>query len=147
MAVEAWKVFQSLPKKVADGGVISSHTFKAILLSSAYTPNLATNVNLADIVVNELAVANGYARQTLTGVAITVATVNTKFSCDPIIFGPATGAGFSARRVAIFDDTEASDALLCVQLLDTTPADISVAAGVQLQLTPHANGVFRYVIV
>ena len=147
MATGPWQIYQSLPKKVADGAVISSHSFVALLLSSAYTPSVSTHAVLADIVANELAAANGYARQTLTGVAVTQSGANTSFSCNPIVFGPATGAGFAARYAAIFDDTPVGDPLLCVQLLDTTPADISVAAGVQLQLTPHANGVFRYVIV
>ena len=60
MAAGAWTLFHGAKEKLCDGTIdLDTHSFKVALLTSAWTPNLATNAVWADISANEVANGDG----------------------------------------------------------------------------------------
>ena len=117
-------------KKLMD---LSADSFKVALVTSASNALVATMspATYASI-TNELTTANGYTAggaasgsDSLTGgggtSTITWDTADVSWT--------ASGAGFTARGALIYDDTATSKNLVAFFLLDSTPADVTVAAG------------------
>jgi hypothetical protein len=98
-------------------------------------------------VTNEVATANGYyqgshsSRETVAATWADLAAGNTtKFdTVDPA--WTASGGSITARFAALFNNTHASDGLICYTLLDTTPADVTVTDGNTLTIQQNASGV------
>jgi hypothetical protein len=134
--------YNSFREYVADGTIdLDTHTFKVMLVSSAYTFSAAHTVK-ADI-TNELATANGY-----TAGGATLGSVTWAHSGGTATFDAAdtawtaSGGSITARRAVIYDDTAASDELVASILLDTTPADVTATDGNPLTLVWNASGIF-----
>lgn len=141
MAAEAWKFYNTAREYIGDGTIdLDDHTFKALLVSSSYSPNFETHTVLADI-TNELS-GSGYARFTLTCTWVRSTSTVTFDSNDSTY--TASGGSITARREVVYDDTPSSpaDPLLCASLLDSTPADVSVSDGNTLTIARHASGIF-----
>lgn len=122
---------------------LENDTFICGLSTSAYTFDKNAHETLSDI-TNELS-GNGYARQTLTGVAFTEPTNGTwRFTSNDVVFA-ASGGALLARTWWIFDDTPTSpvDPLCFAGLLDDTPADVSTADGSSLTIRVNANGYYQ----
>jgi hypothetical protein len=125
---------------------VDSDTFVMGLSTSSYTPNQSLHSLLAHI-TNELS-GNGYARQTLTGVAVAPDgspwTATQAFQCDDPEF-EADGGNLVARWWWIYDDTPTSpaDPLLCYGLLDETPADVTTLDGNLLTFEINAAGLLE----
>lgn len=118
-------------------------TFIVGLSTSVYTPNAATHEALADI-TNELA-GNGYARQTLTGVALTEPSPGVwRFDCNDPVFSPV-GADMTARWWWMYNDTATSplDMLCFYGLLDDGVADVVTPDGETLTFQVNASGIFE----
>lgn len=122
---------------------VDSDTFKMGLSTVSYVPSKTTHSLLAHI-TNELS-GNGYARQTLTGVAVTpnsspFAAIQA-FDCDSPEF-EADGGDLIARWWWIYDDTPTSpaDPLVCYGLLDATPTDVTTLDGNVLTFEVNALG-------
>jgi hypothetical protein len=122
-------------KKLMD---LTADSFKvALVLSTSNAMNAAlVSANYATI-TNELTTANGYtaggaaaASPTLTGGGA-VATVT--FDTADVSW-TASGAGFTARAAVLYDDTSTNKNLIAYCLLDSAPADVTVAAGNTLTL-------------
>lgn len=140
-----WTLFNDFKlnqnKKLMD---LSADTFKMILVASTSNALAATLTPATyATVTNELSTANGYTSggaaagsPTLTGGGAT-ATI-TWDTAD--VSWTASGAGITARAAVIYDDTAASKNLICFALLDSTPADVTVAAG--NTLTVQVTNVF-----
>jgi hypothetical protein len=143
MAAGNWILYDSAKASIGDGTFdMNSHTFRIQLHSSSYTPNRATQTVRADL-TNELSTANGY---TAAGAALGSLTFNqssgtaTWDAADPS--WTASGGSITARYAVIYDDTAASDNLVCYCLLDTAPADVTATAGQTLTIQFSASGIF-----
>jgi len=118
-------------------------TFKMGLSSVSYVPSKTTHSLLSHI-TGELS-GNGYARQTLTGAAVTpnaspfAALQKLDFN-NPVF--SAVGGSLVARWWWIYDDTPSSplDPLFCYGLLDATPADVTTLDGNVLTFDINALG-------
>jgi hypothetical protein len=125
---------------------LSSGNIVAILVSSSYTPNLDSHHYISDI-TNELS-GNGYSRQTLTYSGVTRVSEDTSnktiFTSEKVEF-TASGGSIVARRMLLAKDTgtPSTSPILCNILLDNSPADVTVASGNKLSVSPDAtNGWF-----
>lgn len=122
-----------------------SGTYRALLLSNAWTPDPSSDVFVSDIVADEYA-AVGYVRQTLAGQSRSVdlpATVDDPgfvvFDCDNPSFGVMSG-GDVASWVAAYDFvTSDADSPLCVAFRCLYTAD-GVAS---CDFTLSVNGLYR----
>lgn len=150
MTAAAWKMYDIARERMGDASydMDGDEFFMALFLSTSDAATLTTaNSNLADL-TNEHANANGY---TTGGVAIT-ATITAAnqwlltgssimFDTDDAVW-TASGGSIVARFAVIYDTTHASDGLLCMTTLDTTPADVTVTTGNTLTVAINASGVF-----
>lgn len=137
MAAGKWLFTNEFITKLASGTFdFSGHTFKVALFAS--TTNLGAGSTTYSGVSNEVANGNGY---TTGGVAVTIAlsgtTTVTVDSNDPEWTG--SGAGFSARRAALYDVT--AGRIVCYSILDS--ADVTWAASETKAIQLHANGYFQ----
>ena len=126
---------ESLAKADID---LNADTFIAILLTSAFTPNVATQVNLADITASEVSDAD-YSRVTLTNVSVTESGGTVTFDADDCNFGSAVT--ITAKYLAIFDDTVTNDPLIVYVDLDTGGGSVSSTSST-FQVTQNASGLF-----
>ena len=117
---------------------LNTNTFKALLLTSAYTPNVATQSVLADITTNEVTDSD-YARITLANVTVTQSGAVITIDSDDLSYG--TNVTITAKYVAIYDDTSASDTLVVFADLDTGGGSVSSTSST-FQITNNASGIF-----
>lgn len=134
--------YNSFREYLADGTIdLDTHTFKVMLVSSAYTFSASHTVK-ADI-TNELSTANGYTAGGATLGSVTWAHSGGTATFDAAdTVWTASGGSITARRAVIYDDTAASDELVASILLDTTPADVTATDGNTLTLQWNASGIF-----
>ncbi len=134
--------YNSYREYLADGTIdLDTHTFKVMLVSSAYTFSASHTVK-ADI-TNELSTANGYTAGGATLGSVTWAHSGGTATFDAAdTVWTASGGSITARRAVIYDDTAANDELVASVLLDTTPADVTATDGNTLTLQWNASGIF-----
>lgn len=149
MAAGKWKLYDLAKKYLADGTFDLDNTsnWKMALFTSASNANTlgGTNDVYGDL-TNEVANANGY---TTGGVALTNPTwLNSSgtitFDIDDAVW-TASGGSITARFAVIYQNTTLNTIvkpLLCVCLLDTTPADVTATTGNTLTISINASGVF-----
>ena len=137
----ATSIYNYWAEYIAKAADLAADTFKCLLTTSAYTPNLSTHSVLADI-TNEVS-GNGYARQTLAGVSFSQSGGSAKFLCDPIVF-TASGGSITARRAIIYDDSVASPVkpLICAILLNNADVDVVTTNGNTLTVQIPGTGLF-----
>ena len=130
-----WKAY------IAQNPDLALDTFKILLTTSGYTPDIANHQQLSDV-TNEVS-GSGYARQTLGSVnwSQVGGVASFKFA-DPVF--TATGGNFTARRWVIYDDSSSGlvRPLMCVGLLDNSDADVTVTDGNTLTFNVNAAGLF-----
>lgn len=108
----------------------------ALVLSTSNAINKALVGATYGAVTNEVANGNGY---TTGGTAATSPAVAGGGATATITFDTAnvswtaSGAGFLARAAVIYDST--SGDLIAYCLLDSTPTDVTVAAGITISIT------------
>lgn len=134
-------VYDSYKREMQNKNVeVDADTFIMGLSTSTYVPNRSTHEALADI-TNEV-VGNGYARQTLAGVALTEPVAGTwRFDSNDPVF-TASGGSIVARFWWIFNDTSTTplDMLCFYGLLDNTPADVTTTDTNTLTIQVNASG-------
>ena len=151
MAAGKWKIYDLSKKYLSDGTFDLDLTtnWKMALFTSASNANtLGSGVDVYGDLTNEVANANGY---TTGGVALTTITwtqsgATVTFDCDDAVWS-ASGGSITARYAVIYQNATLNSIvkpLLCVCLLDTTPADVTVTTGNTLTITINASGVFTY---
>jgi len=120
---------------------LSADTFKILLTTSGYTPNLSTHNILTDV-TNEVS-GSGYTRQTLGAVTWSQVGGIAAFDFSDPVF-TAAGGNITARRWVIFDDSSAGlvRPLMCTGLLDSSDADVTVTDGNTLTFNVNAAGLF-----
>ena len=126
-------------KKLLDGTIdLDSHAFKVALFNNIAVYNSAHD-ELADISANEIANGNGY---TTGGQALSSITLNE--SGGTVTWDAAdadwtaSGAGLSAYKAAIYDDTVVGKPLLAFIDLDGLQ---NAVAGAHLKLIWNASGI------
>lgn len=134
-------VYDSYKREMQNKNVeIDADTFIVGLSTSTYTPNRSTHEALADI-TNEV-VGNGYARETLTGVALTEPVAGTwRFDSDDPVF-TASGGSIVAHYWWMYNDTSTVplDMLCFYGFLDATPLDVTTTDTNTLTLQVNASG-------
>lgn len=143
MPAGKWKLYNSAKEYIGDGTIdLDTHTFKCALFTSSSNTNTLTNSTLSQL-TNQVANANGYTTggNTLTSVTWTQTGGTATFDAADTTW-TASGGSITSRFAVIYDDTAASDELLCVCLLDTTPADVTATDGNTLTIQFNASGIF-----
>ena len=149
MAAGKWKVYEVAKKYLSDGTFdldLTTNWKMALYLSTSNANTLSIGTSIFADLTNEVANANGY---TTGGVALTgitwtqVAGVST-FDCNDAVW-TASGGSIVARFAVIYENATLNTIvkpILCVCLLDTTPADKTVTSGNTLTIQLNASGVF-----
>ena len=145
-AAGKWKAYDFFKQNSMNGLIdIDSHAFKvALFLSTSNANTLGVGTGLLADLTNQVANANGY---TTNGVALSAVTWTRSggtltFDCaDLAPAWTATGGPITARFAVIFDDTAVGKPLVCVCLLDTTPADVTATDGNPFNVTINASGI------
>lgn len=142
MAAGKWKVYDSAKEYIGDGTIdLDNDVFKIALFSSASNANTLTNSTFASL-TNELS-GNGYTSggNTLSNVTWTRSSSTTTFDADNSEF-LASGGSLVARYAVIYDDTAINDPIVCVCLLDVTPADVTAPDGTKIKVNFSNSGIF-----
>jgi hypothetical protein len=149
MAAGKWKVYDFAKKYLADGTHDIDSTTRlqmALFLSASNCDTLGVGTGVLADLTNQHANANGY---TTGGIALT-SEVWTRsagtltFDCADVVW-TASGGSIVCRFAVIYalgTFNSIVDPLLCVSLLDITPADITVTTGNTLTIQINASGVF-----
>lgn len=146
-APSALVFYRSFKKYLGDGTFdMDGNTFKALLLTSSYTPDVENDDILADISAAEVASGNGYTTggNTLGSVTWTRSTVTVTFDAADTAWTGAT-SGFVARYLAIYASGTLNahvNPLVGYMILDSAPADVSFAAGNTVTVVWNASGIF-----
>ena len=149
MAAGKWKVYDLAKRYLADGthDLDDATNWKcALFLSTSNANTLSVGTSVYADLTNEHANANGYltggvaiAGETWTNAAGTI----TFTSANPT--WTASGGSIVARFAVIYRNATVNTIvkpLLCVCLLDTTPADVTTTTGNTLTITMNASGIF-----
>lgn len=140
MAAGTWLVYGLAKERISEGAInLASDTFKCLLLGTGYSVSINADDDLADITANEIGDA-GYARVTLTSVTNTHSAGVVTWDAADISFG--TAVSIAAKRAVIYDDTHASDALICVLDLNTAgTASVAQSVSGNFKITIDAAGI------
>jgi hypothetical protein len=121
--------------------------FKLALVTSAWTPNNATNEVWADVSGNEIANGNGYTTGggALTGVVLSQTTGTVKFTSNAFVWTASGGSIPAWRRGVVYYLGTLNgkvNPLVGHFLGDSTPVDIpATTVGNTLTVTPNASGI------
>lgn len=144
MAAGKWKVYDLTKLAIANGEVdFNADTFKMNLyLSTSNCDTLSGIDALADL-TNQVATAFGYI-QNDKSVTITTSQLGGVTTIDETTnpTWTASGGAITCRFAVIYDDTHPDKLPICVCLLDTTPADVTVTDGNTLTITINSSGLF-----
>ena len=147
-AAGKWKVYESA--KVRFGNLTAvdlsstANWMCALFLSTSNANTLSVGTGVYGDLTNEVANANGY---TTGGVAIAAETWTnaagtvTWDAADAV--WTASGGSITARFAVIYKNATVNGVvkpLLCVCLLDTTPADVTATTGNTLSIVMNASG-------
>jgi hypothetical protein len=146
-AAGKFKAYDFFKQNVANGLIdLDSHTFKlALFLSTSNANTLGVGTGLLADLTNQHANANGYLTGgvALTGVTwVRAAGTLTFDAADLSPAWTAAGGPITARFAVIYDDTAVGDPLVCVCLLDATPADVTATDGNPFNVVFNASGIF-----
>jgi hypothetical protein len=149
-AAGKWKLYDKAKLRLADGTFdmdnASLGLTMALFLSTSNANTLTNTVTVYGDLTNEHSNANGY---TTGGIALTnevwtESSGTITFDCDDVTW-TASGGSITARFAVIYCNATVNSVvkpLLCVCLLDTTPADKTATDGNTFKVTINASGVF-----
>jgi hypothetical protein len=148
MAAGKWKVYDSGKLHLADGTFDMDNASLGLTMAlflSAGNANTLTNDVYGDL-TNEHANSFGYTTggQALTGETWLDSSGTITFDCDNVIW-TASGGSITARYAVIYCNATVNTIvkpLLCVCVLDVTPADVTATTGNTLTIAINASGVF-----
>lgn len=148
MAAGRWKLYDFAKKYIGDGTHdldVTTNMQVALFLSTSNCNTLSVGTGVYGDLTNEHANANGY---TTGGVALTGETWTR--SGDTVTYDAndpswtASGGSITARFAVIYANATLNGIvkpLLCVCLLDTTPADVTATTGNTFPITLNASGI------
>ena len=149
MAAGSWVLFDSFKERMGDNSIdiddASAGAFKAMMLTSSYTPDL-TDVFVSDLGAVEVdGTSNSYARVDLTNVVWVNTSGTLKWDCDDIAFA-ASGASIIAKYIALYyhtGSTADSDRQLVGYVdMNTAGASVTTEDGNTYVLQIDSAGVF-----
>lgn len=149
MAAGKMKIYDLAKKYLADGthDLDDATNWKvALFLSTSNANTLSVGTAVYGDLTNEHANANGY---TTGGVAVASETWTNAagvitFDCADAIW-TASGGSITARFAVLYRNATVNTIvkpLLCVTLLDVTPADVTATTGNTLTVQFNASGLF-----
>lgn len=150
MAAGKWKLYDTAKLYLADGTFDMDNAglglTMALFLSTSNCNTLGGTNDVYGDLTNEHANGNGY---TTGGIALTGETwLNSSgtitFDCDNVVW-TASGGSIVARFAVIYCNATVNSIvkpLLCVSLLDTTPANVTATDTNTLTVQINASGVF-----
>lgn len=151
-AAGKWKLYNKAKGRLMDGTFDMDNTglglTAALFLSTSNCNTLSVGTGVYGDLTNEVATAFGYTigGQALTGETWTESSGIWTFDCtDPT--WTASGGSIVARFGVIYCNATVNGIvkpLLCVSLLDTTPADVTATTGNPFTITINASGVFVF---
>ena len=149
MAAGKWKVYDFAKKYIGDGTIDLDETTNwklALFLSTSNCNTLSIGTGVYGDLINEHANANGYTTGGLavTGVTWTRSGATITFDCDNATW-TASGGSIIARFAVLYKNATVNTIvkpLLCVTLMDVTPADITTTTGNTLTITMNVLGLF-----
>ena len=149
MAAGKWKLYNLAKKRIGDGtfDLDATTNWKVALFTSASNCNtLSVGTSIYGDLTNELANGNGYTTGgiAVTGVTWTESAGIVSFDCNDVAF-TASGATKTWRFAVLYQDATLNSIvkpLLCVSLMDTTPADVSVTDLNTATIQMPAGGLF-----
>lgn len=149
MAAGKWKVYEYAKEYLADGTFDLDDTSNwkmALFLSTSNANTLSVGTGVFGDLTNQVAGSFGYTTGgvALTGVTWTQSGGTATFDCDNAQW-TASGGSITARFAVIYKDATVNTIvkpILCVCLLDTTPADVTATTGNTFTITINASGVF-----
>ena len=150
MAAGKFKLYDKAKLRLSDGTFDMDNAAlgltMALFLSTSNANTLSVGTGVYGDLTNEHANANGY---TTGGIALTAETwaeaagVITA-DCADVVW-TASGGSIIARFAVIYCNATVNTIvkpLLCVCLLDTTPADVTTTTGNTLTIQINASGIF-----
>jgi hypothetical protein len=148
-AAGKWKLYDRAKLYLADGthDLDDTSNWKcALFLSTSNANTLSVGTAVYGDLTNEHANANGY---TTGGVAVgsetwTNSSGTITFDCADAAW-TASGGSITARFAVIYRNATVNSIvkpLLCVCLLDTTPADVTATTGNTFTVQMNASGLF-----
>jgi hypothetical protein len=150
MAAGKWKLYEKANLRLADGTFdmdnASLGLTMALFLSTSNCDTLSVGTGIYGDLTNEVATNFGYTQGgvALTGETWTNSASVSTFDCDNVVW-TASGGSITARFAVIYCNATVNTIvkpLLCVSLLDTTPADVTATTGNTLTIAINASGVF-----
>lgn len=149
MAAGKWKLYEYAKEYIGDGTHDLDDTTNwkmALFLSTSNCDTLSVGTGVYGDLTNEHANGNGYTTGgiALTGITWTHSGGTVTFDCNNPVWN-ASGGDIVARFAVIYRDATVNSIvkpLLCVCLLDTTPANVTAINGNTLTITINASGVF-----
>lgn len=150
MAAGKWKLYDKAKVRLADGTFDMDNTglglTMALFLSTSNCETLGVGTGVYGDLTNEHATASGYTQGgiALTTEAWTNSTSTTTFDCDDVTW-TASGGSIVARFAVIYCNATVNTIvkpLLCVSLLDVTPANVTATDGNTFKVAINASGVF-----
>lgn len=149
MAAGKWKLYEYAKEYIGDGTHDLDDTTNwkmALFLSTSNCDTLSVGTGVYGDLTNEHANGNGYTTGgvALTGITWTHSGGTATFDCNNPVW-TASGGDIVARFAVIYRDATVNSIvkpLLCVCLLDTTPANVTATNGNTLTITINASGVF-----
>lgn len=149
MAAGKWKVYEDTKKYLADGTLDLDDTTNwkmALFTSSSNCNTLSVGTAVYADLTNEVANGLGYTTggATLTGISWTETGGTATFTCSAASW-TASGGSIVARYAVIYKNATVNSIvkpLVCVCLLDTTPANITVTDTNTLTITINVSGIF-----
>lgn len=145
-AAGKWKLYDTAKLYLSDGTFdLNTNTFKIALFESTSNCNTLTNSTLSQL-TNQVAGASGYTTggNTLASVTWTQSGGTATFDAADTVWTASSGS-ITARFAVIYQSgtvNAVADALLCVCLLDTAPADVTATSGNTLTIQFNASGIF-----
>ena len=137
MAAGSWTFYNDFKEHLAKADVdMNGDTFKAVLCTSGYTPS-AAHSTLSDL--TNLCADSDYSPFTLTNNTVSETGGTVTFDTDDLNYG--SSVSITAKYAVIYDDTHASDALMCYVDLDTGGGSVS-STNSTFQITINASGVW-----
>jgi len=149
MAAGKWKLYEYAKEYIGDGtlDLDDATNFKmALFLSTSNCDTLSVGTGVYGDLTNEHANNNGYTTGgvSLTGEVWTHSSGTVTFDVDNAVW-TASGGSIVARFAVIYLNATSNSIvkpLVCVSLLDTTPANVTATDGNTLTISIHASGVF-----
>jgi hypothetical protein len=130
----------------------NTSNFKLALILSTWTPVDATDEVWADVSAHEIPAGNGYTGggASLSGVSLTQSSGIVTFTHSSVTWTASGGYIPAWRRGLIYYNGTLNSLVKPILghfLANSAPADaLATADTKQLVITPHANGVLRYIV-